>query len=438
MCGGETLTDLCSCSCCSKLRGVSLQKSWQLAGLLAKTLAFWAEDRLRLRSVAHDDYHGNRFKLFHHHCITILQFLMSVTVERKTGLHLHLHLNQTCISLLIIEQSQWGVQVVLDCTCSLWVRYCVSKLCLRDNRGGCGPPWYKASPSCCLDASPLDQQQTALKQGPWIRECMNVDTCFLGPLSRRLIKPCQTLGVSNWIIPAVSRPSEWSARCLFLNGMYPRDYTVAKWTESKLKGWWGHSIITDKDMHYCIIRWTKAKQLNLICFYIWFGGFSCLDEWRECIVLCTCVVVFMCDCSLGSTEFQSLQQSSLTESTMAEFTGYKPQGMGDSKQTGGASLSRIHNKLGICFFSGQDEGADSKRSEAQNRFRERLSEVCVHVEGWPPGGCASGAVVPQGPWQLLPRIPSAPQASGLCLAPGCLWSSPSSGDAAEMQPDLRE
>lgn len=32
-------TYLCSCSCCSKLRGVSLQNSWQLAGLLARTLA---------------------------------------------------------------------------------------------------------------------------------------------------------------------------------------------------------------------------------------------------------------------------------------------------------------------------------------------------------------------------------------------------------------
>lgn len=39
---------LCSCSCCSKLRGASLQKSWQLAGLLAKTLAFWAEEKLGL------------------------------------------------------------------------------------------------------------------------------------------------------------------------------------------------------------------------------------------------------------------------------------------------------------------------------------------------------------------------------------------------------
>lgn len=34
---------LCSCSCCSKLLGVSLQKSWQLAGLLARMLAFWAK-----------------------------------------------------------------------------------------------------------------------------------------------------------------------------------------------------------------------------------------------------------------------------------------------------------------------------------------------------------------------------------------------------------
>lgn len=42
---------LCSCSCCSKLRGVSLQNSWQLAGLLAKTLAFWAEERLGLITV---------------------------------------------------------------------------------------------------------------------------------------------------------------------------------------------------------------------------------------------------------------------------------------------------------------------------------------------------------------------------------------------------
>lgn len=51
---------LCSCSCCSKLRGVSLQKSWQLAGLLAKTLAFWAEERLRLMTVVQDSYYGNK------------------------------------------------------------------------------------------------------------------------------------------------------------------------------------------------------------------------------------------------------------------------------------------------------------------------------------------------------------------------------------------
>lgn len=42
---------LCSCSCCSKLRGVSLQKSWQLAGLLANTLALRKEDRLSLVTV---------------------------------------------------------------------------------------------------------------------------------------------------------------------------------------------------------------------------------------------------------------------------------------------------------------------------------------------------------------------------------------------------
>lgn len=41
--GGTTrcrVSYLCSCSCCSKLRGASLQNSWQLAGLLANTLAF--------------------------------------------------------------------------------------------------------------------------------------------------------------------------------------------------------------------------------------------------------------------------------------------------------------------------------------------------------------------------------------------------------------
>lgn len=54
---------LCSCSCCSKLRGVSLQKSWQLAGLLAKTLAFWAEERSGLMTVVQDNhYHGNRLQ----------------------------------------------------------------------------------------------------------------------------------------------------------------------------------------------------------------------------------------------------------------------------------------------------------------------------------------------------------------------------------------
>lgn len=42
---------LCSCSCCSKLRGLSLQKSWQLAGLLTKTLALWAQERLVLMTV---------------------------------------------------------------------------------------------------------------------------------------------------------------------------------------------------------------------------------------------------------------------------------------------------------------------------------------------------------------------------------------------------
>lgn len=52
MCGADvySVIYLCSCSCCSKLR-VSLQKSWQLAGLFAKTLAFGAKERLGLMTV---------------------------------------------------------------------------------------------------------------------------------------------------------------------------------------------------------------------------------------------------------------------------------------------------------------------------------------------------------------------------------------------------
>lgn len=60
---------LCSCSCCSKVR-VSLQKSWQLAGLLAMTLAFGAEERVGLMTVFSIINHGiNSYKLFHYCCI---------------------------------------------------------------------------------------------------------------------------------------------------------------------------------------------------------------------------------------------------------------------------------------------------------------------------------------------------------------------------------
>lgn len=60
---------LCSCSCCSKLRGASLQKSWQLAGLLAKTLAFWA--RREIGIVVQDNYYSNGFIIFE---LIILEF----------------------------------------------------------------------------------------------------------------------------------------------------------------------------------------------------------------------------------------------------------------------------------------------------------------------------------------------------------------------------
>lgn len=57
---------LCSCSCCSKLRGVSFErKGWQLAGLLAKTLALWAEERSGLMIVVHDSCHGNCLQTNH-------------------------------------------------------------------------------------------------------------------------------------------------------------------------------------------------------------------------------------------------------------------------------------------------------------------------------------------------------------------------------------
>lgn len=73
---------LCSCSCCSKLR-VSLQKSWQLAGLLAKTLAFWAEERLGLNTVFRIITMVTGHKLFHYRCIMaeliILKFPHDIT-----------------------------------------------------------------------------------------------------------------------------------------------------------------------------------------------------------------------------------------------------------------------------------------------------------------------------------------------------------------------
>lgn len=70
MCGADiySVVYLCSCSCCSKLRGVSLQKSWQLAGLLAKTLAFWAEERLQLMTVFRVITTVTGYKLFHYCC----------------------------------------------------------------------------------------------------------------------------------------------------------------------------------------------------------------------------------------------------------------------------------------------------------------------------------------------------------------------------------
>lgn len=81
-------------------------------------------------------------------------------------------------------------------------------------------------------------------------------------------------------------------------------------------------------------------------------------------------------------------------------------------------------------------------AECDNRFWKRRNCVCVCLcvimqQDWPRGGCASGAVVPRGPWWPHPQSPSAPPAAGLCSAPGCLWSSPSSEGAAEMQLDLR-
>jgi len=152
---------LCSCSCCSKLRGVSLQKSWQLAGLLANTLAFGTK-----REMGTYNYHCSRLQtvslLLHHFQMKSLngnqsRLTSQVRTRYKTV--------WACGSLNITR--------TVDCTCSLWVRYCVSKLCLRDKRGGCGAPWYKARPSCCLHPSPFNQKHKALEQnaqGLW--SCM--------------------------------------------------------------------------------------------------------------------------------------------------------------------------------------------------------------------------------------------------------------------------
>lgn len=72
MCGADiySVIYLCSCRCCSKLR-VSLQKSWQLAGLLAKTLAFGGRREIGTDDWVQDNNHGNNgYKLFHYCCIT--------------------------------------------------------------------------------------------------------------------------------------------------------------------------------------------------------------------------------------------------------------------------------------------------------------------------------------------------------------------------------
>ena len=67
MCGADIycMDYLCSCSCCSKLRGDSLQKSWQLAGLLAKTPALWAQERLVLMTVFRIIAMVTNYKQFH-------------------------------------------------------------------------------------------------------------------------------------------------------------------------------------------------------------------------------------------------------------------------------------------------------------------------------------------------------------------------------------
>lgn len=173
-------------------------------------------------------------------------------------------------------------------------------------------------------------------------------------------------------------------------------------------------------------------------------------EWVYYFVyMCACFCVWL---QLGPIECQSLLWLSLTDFN----NGCIHFGLGSRLQAPGrretvnkpqlAASCRVTQQPGCpFFFSGQCGVRIVEGTEAENGSGKRKllngSEwrvcVCVIMQyGWPPGGCASGAVVPGGPWRPLPRSPSAPPASGLCSAPGCLWSSPGSGGAAETRPDL--
>lgn len=207
----------------------------------------------------------------------------------------------------------------------------------------------------------------------------------------------------------------------------------------------------------------KRKPLDFICLYhcSWFFAWkrkNLSSNGSLAVCLCGCISVCVCPSlcvisawaywvpvtTMGKSDWIQQWLHSLWPRLQA------PGGWETVNKPQLAASPGVTQQPGCLFFS-----SFSKRHEVRivkgltlrtGLERERswmgLSVGCVcfcviMYDDWPPGGCASGAVVPGGPWQPLPQSPSAPLASGLCSAPGCLWSSPSSVGVAGMQPDLR-
>lgn len=177
--------------------------------------------------------------------------------------------------------------------------------------------------------------------------------------------------------------------------MCHRDYTLVKWNESKLNGWWGPCIITNKELCYCIMR--DGQKVNN---YIFSASTTDFEEKQESLQIfpkmvpnCSvsmCVYHFVCYAcpSLSVIEAWAYLHIVVTGTTMGKSDWLQQwlhsiwprlqapglRGTGDSKQATVGCLSWGYTTAWVSvvlFFFLSTWGEDCSETEAQKGFGKR-------------------------------------------------------------------